>query len=506
MKKLIAIAILVFSAGVQADQTDNLITSGTAHTWTGVTNGSMAMVCPTNGGACSGGPAPLYDAATNTIHFSYGQGNVSQTFAINQALQQAGTGIQITGYNYTWDIRNMNGDNRQGGTDLLTATVVTTNGQGLTRRTDTWTYDTKFDWTTHSGEINYTNPGPTSDFGNLTVTFSGSDNGFWGGYFGPEVRNVGLRMIYSADQCATNPLSSASCPGYEAAYLTQQCTANALYSPSCPGYQQAYYTQQCSINPLFATDCPGYTQAYYNQQCSINPLHDQGCPGYAQAYFNEQCKKNSLYSRDCEGYATAYAIANLVPLDSAVNTAVNQSLSATAADPGKQATQVVKDDNVNSAITPTPSTSTTSPTSVTSVVREPNPETRQPPKEERRAEKVANPETRQPPKEERREVQSAKKTEDIKRRADEAMKAANKAQTQEEIVAAQTVIISGMGLIPGFDVYQNNNLVDAQFYKSREIYANQRTTDNKNAQRFLNGASEQRHQQMIEQQYQIGAQ
>jgi hypothetical protein len=506
MKKLIAIflALVVSFAGAEDQTTQNLITSGTSHTWTGVTDGSMAMICPTDGGACSGGPGPLYDPSTNTIHFSYGQGNVSQTFAINQALQNAGAGIQITGYNYTWDIRNMNGDNRQPGTDTISINVITTDGQGLVRRTDSWSYNNKFDWTTFSGTVNYTNPGPVSEFGSLTVRFTGSDSGFWGGYFGPQVKDVGLRMNYSVvDQCATNPLSSPSCAGYEAAYQTQQCSINSLYSPSCPGYQQAYLTQQCSINSLYDPSCPGYAAAYYSHQCSMNALYDKGCPGYAEAFFNEQCKKDSLYSNKCEGYSTAYAIAYIIPLEN--SSLINQSLASTAAaDPSKQATQVVKDDTINTAITPTQSTSTTSPTSVTSVVRDPNPETRTPPKEEKKVEKVSNPETRELPKEEKKEVQSPKKTAENKRRAEEAIKAAAKAKTPNEVLAAQPAIVAGMGMLPGFETYQNNNILDAQFYKSKDIYSNQKTVDNRNAQRFLSGASELRHQMMVEQQYQLG--
>jgi hypothetical protein len=663
MKKLFAllVALVVSSAGAQ-DLTPNLITSGTAHTWTGATTGSMAMVCPPGGGACSGGPQPLYDPSTNTINFSYGQGNVAQTFAINQALQNAGVGIQVQGYNYSWDIRNMNGDNRQTGTDTLTATVVTTNGLGAVRRTDSWTYNTKFDWTTYSGTVNYTNPGPVSGFGNMTVTFSGKDGGFWGGYFGPQVRGVSLKMVYGIDLCDQNPSSSPSCPGYEniatsanlfngttgiqayainqalsfagagaiihgfnygytynvpgrdckvldifgicltgykysdagmatvitksddttlyeeskthnggdngmsgtyakslrfdyslpiaslggfamapwtlgsatitnmysravyttdpcladplsstscsgyaEAYKTQQCSINTLYDSTCPGYETAYLNQQCSINTLYSPSCPGYTTAYYNYQCTISPLYDKGCPGYAEAYFNQQCKIDSLYSQKCEGYATAYAIANLVQLDSSVSSSVNQSLSSTAAaDPSKQATRAIKDENVSNAITPSQSTSTSSVTSVTSVVREPNPETRTPPKEEKKVERVANPETREVPKEEKKEVQTPKKTAETKRRAEEAIVAATKAKTPEQVVATQTAIVTGMGLLPGFEAYSNNSILDAQFYKSKEIYANQKPIDNRNAQRFLSGASEARHQMMVEQQYQLG--
>ena len=110
----------------------------------------------------------------------------------------------------------------------------------------------------------------------------------------------------AVDMCTINPLSSPSCPGYQAAYTIQQCTISALYDPTCPGYQSAYQTQQCSANPLFSSACPGYQSAYLEQQCSLNPLYSTTCSGYAQAYENQQCSLNSLYSTNCPGYAAAY--------------------------------------------------------------------------------------------------------------------------------------------------------------------------------------------------------
>jgi hypothetical protein len=211
----------------------------------------------------------------------------------------------------------------------------------------------------------------------------------------------------------------------------------------------------------------------------------------------EQCKKDSLFSRDCEGYSTAYAIKNLVALD-VDSSLINQSLSTTAAN----SPAVIQKQAESQAIAPTATTSPTSVTAVNSVVREPNPETRTPPKEEKR-ETVSNPETRTPPKEEKREV-IAKKNAENRKNAENAIKEIAKSKKQEDIISVQNIIVSGMGLLPGFEAYQYNTLPDAQFYRPKEIYANQKSVDNRNAQRFLSGASEARHQQMIEQQYQLG--
>ena len=67
--------------------------------------------------------------------------------------------------------------------------------------------------------------------------------------------------------------------------------------------------------------------------------------------------------------------------------------------------------------------------------------------------------------------------------------------------AAGGVSLAAMARQPaGFNAY-TITMPDVSFYTPREIYRNQRVVDNARAQRLLNGASDQLHQQMIEQQY-----
>jgi len=256
MKKILTILLLglFISVGAQTvETTPNQITSGTTHTWTGATTGPLPP------GYMPGGPQPLYDPSTNTIHFSYGQATVAQTFAINQALQNAGAGITVQGYSYSWDIRNMNGDNRQGGIDTLTATVNTYAANNSTiRRTDSWIYSTKIDWTTFSGIINYANPGPVSDFGNLTVQFSGKDGGFWAGYFGPEIRNVSIGLRYTVDPCYSNPAYNPTCANYNTVSISE----NLLSGTTGP---QAY-----AINSALALAGAGATIHGFNYGYNYN--------------------------------------------------------------------------------------------------------------------------------------------------------------------------------------------------------------------------------------------
>lgn len=212
MKKFLAILLLGFSSLVSAQTeqtTPNLITSGTTHTWTGVTTGSL----PAN--YMPGGPTPIYDPSTNTVSFSYNaNATVAQSIAINNALGNAGAGVKINGYNYSYEVRNMNGDNRQGGVDTLNVYQSLIGTNGATLLSSQQTYNTKFEWQTVSGSKTATTPIEMANASYLSFKMVGGDNGYWAGYFGPQVRNVNMSLKYTVDPCATNPAYSPTCANY----------------------------------------------------------------------------------------------------------------------------------------------------------------------------------------------------------------------------------------------------------------------------------------------------
>ena len=247
MKFLFLLFFVVCNVYAQTGTSPNLINN----TPTGIVNYGGT------GQGYSGGSTPGYNSTNNTVYFGYSQGTVAYTYAFSQALQNSG--MTILGYNYSWDYLNQ-GFSR----GSLTANVnfAATNGTSLYSKN--WTLgSTGSNFETISGTETFTNPGLlASAISNFRLSFTGKDDRFWAGYYGPQVRNPSLSLNYTFDACSSDPLSS----------------------PSCPGYAQAYHDKQCSINPLFASDCPGYTVAYKQQQCSINPLYDISCPGYQQAY------------------------------------------------------------------------------------------------------------------------------------------------------------------------------------------------------------------------------
>jgi hypothetical protein len=302
LKVLLAVlvSLLCLSSFSKADTTPNLIDNGN---WDGATYGNDP------GGCCASvsGSGALYDLGTDTILYSYGTDVLSQTIAINEALKSSG--IEVDGYNYAWTWRRISNNGRGGDTLRFDVQVKDSNGNPV----ENYSYDysnigVDDNWYTNSGTETFASP--HVDPQSITLRIIGKDGGFWGGYYGPEIKDVSLTLNYSANPCAGNPLYDPSCEGYAEAYAQyeydQSCSADPLYDSGCSGYQQAYYNQQCSYDPLYDQGCPNYAQAYYDQQCSIDPLYDTGCTGYAEAYHDYQCSVDALYDTTCDGYQQAY--------------------------------------------------------------------------------------------------------------------------------------------------------------------------------------------------------
>lgn len=522
------------------------------YTWSGFTTTTST------GGGTTGGSQPGYNTTTGTFMFGYSQATINYNYALSTALKNSG--MTWLGYNYSWDYLNQ--DYSRGS---LTAQVVFNGTNGTALHTKNWTMGKTTDgWTRVSGAESFTDPLLVSTINSFNLSFTGKDDRFWAGYYGPQVKNINLSVNYTFDQCSVNPLSSTSCPGYETAYQAQQCTANPLSSPACPGYEVAYKTQQCAANPLYAVDCPGYAQAfktqqctldtlyatdcpgyeiaykkqqckisalyatdcegyaaaYKTQQCTANPLYATDCPGYDQAYLNAQCIKDSLYSTKCEGYATAYAIKYLTNLDPAVTTAVNSQLTTMVevakADPAKV---TVVNPTVDSVLSTPSTTSATSVTSVTSVVNQPPP----PPPGASPVATAANAAAAPPPPppaaKQEEKAQDQKKTDtevakvekksgdnkvdakkEVAAKAVEIAKNAGKATTLEAQTAQQGLLVGLMGYVPGFTGYQQAMIPDSLSAEVARAYLKP-VIDNRNAQRRLSGANESRWKEMVDSQY-----
>ncbi|MDO7612682.1 MAG: hypothetical protein MUQ75_00480, partial [Crocinitomicaceae bacterium] len=173
---------------------DNCLASGT-NTW-GNNNGG------------DGGYTP--NCGPDQINFGwlYGVQNkvISQTVGINLALKEVG--IQVDGFRYSWSIKNRNANaGEQGGVDPMIMSIDVYKANGDLYRSYEYDYSYDMNWTRFSGtelfNQNYLSP---DFFGNMTVSAFGADTGYWWGYFGPELADASINLIYSSNPCYNNSL------------------------------------------------------------------------------------------------------------------------------------------------------------------------------------------------------------------------------------------------------------------------------------------------------------
>jgi hypothetical protein len=482
--------------------------------WNNVTTGTHPNDC------CTGGPSPLYDPNTGIIHFSYSWTAVHRVIAINQALSDSG--IQINGYNWGYDLRNMNGvAGGQGGTDEIYATSFMTNSVGQFVHQSDQYFNTQFDWTRFTGTETLSSSLSLENSGSLGIQFVSRDAGFWAGYYGPQVRNVEMTVNYTSqpvDPCTIDPLYSSSCPGYASAYHDQQCSANPLYATTCSGYQSAYYTQQCSIDPLYDSGCPGYQASYFNQQCSLDALYDSTCTGYAQAYFDQQCSISGLYDRSCPNYAEAYATQQLLSQQNSSSSSTQTVVTQTTSEPsvqvsskGEVSTEVQlvadptvnevlkestkKDVSINEVAAPVATRTQTAPVSQPAQKAEQKQEQKKTDTEIAKIEKKSDSKDSKGTKTNNKSMKEAV-TEKAKELANEMSNAA----TLESQTASQGLVLGLMNYNPAFSAYANAIIPDSGGVEMVRQY-NKPTVDNRRALRALSGASDRLHDEMVQQQY-----
>ena len=197
--------------------TGNLINSGTAPTTTTSTwnNGVYVnQLCFYAGEPGNCGPNPSVRPG-GVINFSYGTADLNQVVNINTALAAGGTGVQLSGFNFSFMAKNGNGwdDGRQ---DYLAAYVKLygAGGNQIANYDYSSATNQKYNWTNFNFNETFATPYVASTLSTARVGFIGRDNNFWAGNYGPEITNVNFRLNYKVDPCATNPAYSVTCAGF----------------------------------------------------------------------------------------------------------------------------------------------------------------------------------------------------------------------------------------------------------------------------------------------------
>ncbi len=168
-------------------------------------------------GGVSGGQTPNMLPNGTGFIWGHGGGIISNTIAINNAIQQEG--MQVEGYSYVWRVKNANINlySEQGDVDPFSVTVEVYQADGTLYTSYVYDYTNFQGWSTHTGSETF--PDQFLDpafFGNMIINAEGIDIGYWSGHWGPEFNTdqSSITLTYSTNPCYDNPLYDPSCSGY----------------------------------------------------------------------------------------------------------------------------------------------------------------------------------------------------------------------------------------------------------------------------------------------------
>lgn len=212
-----------YSNSQQVDTTGNLTNftnqaTGITSTWQNAGTIGQQLTCWELGGQgyCGGLPrVAAWGSGSNVINFSNQATDLYQIVSIKNALPNSGTGLQVNGFNFTFQAKNGNGwDNGQ--TDIFGAYVNiynNTNSKVLEGYNWDLTYNT-YGWRNFNLSRDFKSAYGVPDLGNAVYGFIGKDTNNLTGPYGPEITAVNFSLKYSVDPCTNNPLYSPSCRGY----------------------------------------------------------------------------------------------------------------------------------------------------------------------------------------------------------------------------------------------------------------------------------------------------
>lgn len=238
MKKLLAALLLSVSTVVSAQTVDP--NTGTVSVTPNVIDPSLwTPIIPLNSSqlgqieGAGGGPIPALNTDTNTIRFSFMPYTVSQVRAIEQVL--SGNGIKVSGFNYSWQIYNdLSSCCGTRGSLSVTGQLADKSGNVLESYFENYSnFNTGAQFVTFSGTENFSKSYNLETLGYVGLAWTGQDQNFWSGYYGPRVRNTSLTLNYSVGSTSpstpTTPTTNTTVAGVPTA--TDIATAASLPPP-----------------------------------------------------------------------------------------------------------------------------------------------------------------------------------------------------------------------------------------------------------------------------------
>lgn len=310
--------------------TGNVITSN----WQGTVPGASY-------GGYSGGYQPGYVSGDRAIVFGYNQGTASQSVGIAAALNAGGAPVELKGYTYSWYYYNndMNRGSLTGNISLVGST-----GNTLESYNYTMPQTGVGNWIQQSGSQLFTNQYQINQVSNLNVSFTGKDDRWWAGYYGPAIKSVDVRLMYGVNPCATNPAYSVDCAGFSSVVDSTNLVPNPdAYGVFGNGVNNSFAINQAMSAAGTGVSIHGFKWGYVananGPYCNSWDMGWFGCWDFrtpsvsTHVSITDQAGAN-LYSVD-RTYTNSYNTTNysyLFPASRPLNTLGNFNFTATTND------------------------------------------------------------------------------------------------------------------------------------------------------------------------------
>lgn len=483
LPNVIFVLLMLLTVGAFAeDYTTGNVIDGQ---WYGTTT-TTTQTGGENSHTVSSGPTPVYNSTTGEIIFSYGYTTVAQFIGINQVLGNLGSGVALSGYNYSFDYYNQEFNRGQ---LYFDAYLFGSNGSVLDMLFMQLQH-THNGYTNVSGTQTFASPYDISLLSSLNIYFSGRDDRFWAGYYGPKVKdvNVSLNYTYVYDPCSSDPLYSTSCPGYWEAFTQQLCASGVTLL--CSSQSNVSVAEIEDPLPVQTTQI---VQAVEQESSSGEVKVDAGGIEVSASGelsvpdgIPEEVKEKKEIDKNLIASIVREAIDNTETLR-IVNQSIDDSLDENS-NPSFVTSVSLFGDILNDPISELIFTRLNFSASLVGNSTTENLEVVE--------ENVSQTNISQT--NITLETQSSVTVEQVQETKEEV----TVKQNVEPNDAAGGVDITSIAVAPvGFNNYLNKNLTDARFYEQKEIYKNQQVVDNRTAQRLLSGASDRLHQEMVDEQY-----
>jgi hypothetical protein len=478
MKSFIFVLLMLLTVGAFAEDytTGNVIDEQ----WYGTTTTST-QTGGENSHTISSGPTPVYNSVTGEIIFSYSYTTVAQFIGINQVLGNLGSGIALSGYNYSFDYYNQD-FNR--GFLYFDAYLFGSNGSVLDIL-NMQLQKTQNGYTNVSGTQTFASPYDISLLSSLNIYFSGSDDRFWAGYYGPKVKdvNVSLNYTYVYDPCSSDPLYSTSCPGYWDAFVQQLCASGVTFL--CQSQSGVSVAEIEDALPVQTTQS---VQTVEQESSSGEVKVDAGGIEVSASGelsvpdgIPEEAKEKKEVDKNLIASIVREAIDNTETMR-IVNQSIDDSLDENSNPSFATSVSLFGDilnDPVSELIFLRLSFNSNTLSENVEIAEEITTQTNT-----NQTNLIA-------------ETQSSVIVEQVQETKEEV----TVNQNAEPNEASGGVDIASIAVTPaGFNAYLNKSITDSQFYASRDIYKEQRVIDNPSGRRLF-GGSDRLHQQMVDQQY-----